>query len=127
MWISGSERGENRVQSRPKTSPSAPRFCSFFSPSLSLPFQPPPAPPQVASLTTSRPPPRLKQPPFLPLSHFCRNLPLLPVNDSDHLSSQKRHQNHQLSLLITTETLASSEPLLHQPLFSVTISVACRT
>jgi hypothetical protein len=105
----------------------------FFSPSLSprrsshQPASPPLAPPQVAIPTTSWPTPRLKQPPFLPLSHFCRSLHLLPVDDFGHRSSQKRRQNHQLSLLITTETPASSESLLRQPPFSAAISVACRT
>jgi len=113
-----------------------PCFCSF-SPPLSLhrsshqpgppPASPPLAPPQVAIPTTRRPPPRLKQPPFLPLSHFCRSFHLLPVDDSGHHSSQKRRQNHQLSLLITAETPASSEPLLRQPPFSAAISIACRT
>jgi hypothetical protein len=102
-----------RRKSGPKSAekqPLCPHLCSFSLP-LSLrgsshqpgPPQasPPLAPPQVAIPTTSRPPPRLKQPLFLPLSHFCRSLHLLPVDDSGHRSSQKRRQNHQLSLLIT--------------------------
>jgi hypothetical protein len=128
-----------RRKSGPKSAekqPLCPHLCSFSLP-LSLrgsshqpgPPQasPPLAPPQVAIPTTSRPPPRLKQPLFLPLSHFCRSLHLLPVDDSGHRSSQKRRQNHQLSLLITAETPASCEPLLRQPPFSAAISVACRT
>ena len=119
-----------------KNQPLCPRFCSFSLP-LSLhrsshqpeppPASPPLAPPQVAIPTTSRTPPRLKQPSFLPLSHFCRSLHLLPADDSGHRSSQKRCQNHQPSFLITAETPASSESLLRQPPFSAAISVACRT
>jgi len=116
-----------------KNQPLCPCFCSFSLP-LSLHLSshqpdPPPAspPPQVAIPTTSRPPPRLKQSSFLPLSHFCRSLHLLPADDSGHRSSQKRRQNHQLSLLITVETPASNESLLRQPQFSAAISVACRT
>jgi len=121
----------NSAPKSAKNQPLCPCFCSFSLP-LSLrrsshqPASPPLAPPQVVIPTTSRPPPRLKQPPFLPLSYFYRSLHLLPVDDSGHRSSQKRCQNHQLSLLITVETPASSEPLLRQPLFSATISVACR-
>jgi hypothetical protein len=133
------DRREEKIGSKVgKNQPPLPSFCSF-SLSLSLSIrrsshQPKPpsastslASPHLAIPTTSQPPPHLKQPPFLPLSHFCRSLPLLPVNDSGHRSSQKRCQNHQLILLITAETPALSKPLLRQPPVSATISVACRT
>jgi hypothetical protein len=95
-------------------------FISTISLSLSLslrhsshqpkppPASPPPAPSHVASPTTSRPPSHLKQPLFVPLSHFCKSLPLLPVNDSGHHSSQQCHPNHQLNLLITVKTPSST-------------------
>jgi hypothetical protein len=127
-----------RRKSGPKSEKTSPHYpVSAVSLSLSIrrsSHQPKPpsastslASPHLAIPTTSQPPPHLKQPPFLPLSHFCRSLPLLPVNDSGHRSSQKRCQNHQLILLITAETPALSKPLLRQPPVSATISVACRT
>jgi len=69
-------RGKSGPKSA-KTQPLCPHFCSFSLP-LSLrrsshqpgppPASPPLDPPLVAIPTTIRPPPRLKQPPFLPLS-----------------------------------------------------------
>ena len=109
------------MQTRQKTSSYCPRFCSF-PPSLSLRCpshqpEPPPAPPHIASPTTSRPPPRPKQSPFLSLSHLCKILLPSPVINSGHRSSQRRHRNHQLNLLITAETPLSSELLLRRPPF----------
>ena len=126
----GGFHGMSREKFRSKNhkKPAIPLFPFFFSPisllrlsllSLSpLPHQPPttfpsasssPAPPRVTK-TTSRPPPRLKQSLFFPISHLYKILLPSPVIDSGHRSSQRRRTNHHLNLLITAETPSSSEP-----------------
>ena len=79
-----------------------------------------------------RPSPVAEQPPWTPPSSLCRfSSSSFHSSATDclffHRSSQQQRLNHQLSLLITTVTIASNSLILHPSLSSATILVACRT